>query len=98
MDQTTKDKLATNVANSWKMASNYVMGLAGAIFAVWLALPPEIQQTVIDHLPVKPWLLPVITAVLGIVARLWPQKSISPEVAAAESDQPPADPGTTPKE
>ena len=94
MDQTTKDKLWINVSNSLKMASNYVMAGAGAMFAIWLSLTTDMQQTVIQHLPVPPWLIPILTAVLGIVARLWPQKSITPEIAAAKSDSTPPTPPT----
>lgn len=86
MDTTTKEKLAINVANSWKMASNWVMGAAGTAFAIYLALPALQQQALLDHLPVPPWLIPIIASVGGIVARLVPQKSITPAVAAAKSD------------
>lgn len=85
MDDVTKDKLAVNAANSWKMASNWVMSAAGAAFAIYLALPADQAQALIDHLPVPPWVLPIVATVIGIVARLWPQKSITPEVAAAKS-------------
>lgn len=91
MDPTTKDKLATNVANSWKMASNYVMAAAGVAFTIYLALPPEQQQTLIQHLPVPPWVLPIVASVIGIVARLWPQKSITPAIAEAKSAAPAVD-------
>lgn len=91
MEQDTKDKLAVNVANSWKMASNWVMTASGALFAIYLALPLEQQQTLINHLPMPPWLVPIAGTVIGVAARLWPQKSITPEVAAAKSasDDPP---------
>lgn len=91
MDDTTKAKLAVNVSNSYKMASNWVMTISGAAFAIYLALPLEQQQTLINHLPVPPWLLPIVGSVVGVVARLWPQHSITPEVALAKSnsdDQP----------
>lgn len=92
MDSTTKDKLAINVANSWKMASNWVMGAAGIAFTIYLALPPLQQQTLLDHLPVPAWLLPILASIVGIVARLWPQKSITPAVAAAKSQDAPQAP------
>lgn len=91
MDQATKDKLAINVSNSWKMWSNHVMVIAGAVFAIYLRLRPDQQQTLVDHLPVPPWLLPIVASVIGIAVRLWPQRSISAPVAAAKS----ADPGPT---
>lgn len=88
MDDTTKDKLATNASNAFKMASNWVMGAAGLMFAVYLSLPVDQQQALVNHLPVEPWLIPIATSTIGILARLWPQKSISPTVAAAKSDAP----------
>lgn len=95
MDQTTKEKLAINFANSWKMASNWVMGAAGTAFAIYLAMPAAQQQTLLEHLPVPPWLLPILATVVGIVARLVPQKSITPTVAAAKSEDAP-EPGQAP--
>lgn len=95
MEQEAKDKLAINVANSWKMASNWVMTISGALFAIYLSLPPDQQQTLVNHLPVPPWLVPIIGTVIGVLARLWPQKSITADVAAAKSDAPPTDKGST---
>jgi len=95
VDDVTKEKLAVNAANAWRMASNWVMAAAGAAFAIYLALPQDQQQTLVQHLPVPGWLLPIAASVVGIAARLWPQKSISGAVAAAKSQdapQPPADP------
>ena len=89
MDEITKEKLAVNVANAHKMASNYVMGASGVAFAIYLGLPPEQQAALIAHLPLPPWLVPIIGSVVGIVARLWPQKSITPAVAAAKSESAP---------
>lgn len=97
MNPETKDKLVTNAANSWKMASNWVMAAAGSLFAIYLALPSEQQQALVNHLPVPAWLVPIVGSVIGIAARLWPQRSITHAVAAAKSD-PPADDGATPKE
>jgi len=90
MDPTTKEKLQINVNNAWKMASNWVMAAAGIAFAIYLQLPLEQQQTLIQHLPVPPWLLPILASVVGIVARLVPQKAITPAVAAAKSEDAPA--------
>lgn len=89
MEQQTKDKLVINLANSWKMASNYVSVASGAMFCVYLALPADTQLAIVQHLPVPPWAIPVITSILNVVARLWPQKSITPFVAAAKSDSTP---------
>lgn len=89
MDDSTKTKLAINASNATRMASNWVMAAAGAMFAIWLALPPEQQQALIAHLPVPAWVLPVLTSIAGIVARLWPQSSITPAVAAAKSGDAP---------
>lgn len=76
MDEVAKDRLASNVSNCWKMASTWVMTASGAAFAVYLSLPAAQQQTLIDHLPVQPWVVPIITSTIGIVARMWPQKSV----------------------
>lgn len=81
MDPDTKDKLATNAANSWKMASNWVFVAIGTLFTIYLALPADQQQALINHLPVPPWLIPIVGSVVGIAARLWPQKSLTPPAA-----------------
>jgi hypothetical protein len=88
MDDEKLSKLAVNVANARRMASNWVMAGAGIAFAVYLQLPADQQKALLEHLPVAPWLLPIIVSTVGIVARLWPQNSITPYVAAAKSDQP----------
>lgn len=99
MDEASKDRLAINAANATKMARNWVMTASGAAFAIYLALPLEQQQALIAHLPVQPWLLPIVASVLGILARIWPQKSITPEVAAAKSDSDqPVPSSVTPRE
>lgn len=85
MEQETKDKLAENAANSWKMASNWVMAAAGVAFGIYLGLPADQQQQLIAHLPLPAWVLPIVASVIGIVARLWPQKSLAPK--EPESDQ-----------
>ena len=85
MDDTTKDKLTINLANSYKMASNWWFTVLGAMGVIWVNLPVEQQQALLAHLPVPGWVLPIAATVIGIVARVWPQKSITPEVAAAKS-------------
>lgn len=106
MDQTTKDKLTVNLSNSLKMWSNYVMGGAALVWAAYLALPVtcvagdagctsqhQLQVWVSTTLHIPALLLPIITGVLGIAARLYPQKSITPIVAEAKSaDAPQAPP------
>jgi len=74
MEQETKDRLATNATNAWRMASNWAMAASGTIFAVYLGLSLEQQQAVLAHLPILPWSLPVLATTVGIVARIWPQK------------------------
>lgn len=85
MDQTTKDKLATNVSNSWKMASVQATAVLSIFWGAYAAMPPEMQQTLLTHLPVPPWALGIISWAITYVARVWPQKSITPDVAAAKS-------------
>lgn len=89
MEDQTKEKLAANVSNSYKMASNWAIAATGALFTIYLALPVEQQQALVQHLPVPPWVLPIVTSVIGIVARLWPQKSLTPP----PSDSGPAEGG-----
>lgn len=101
MDSTTSQKLAVNASNAWKMASNYVMAAAAIIWAAYLALPvtcPDVGQPageclsqhalqvwVSTKLHVPALLLPLITGALGIFARLYPQKAVTPNLAAAKS-------------
>lgn len=87
MDGTTKgQKMAANFAISWKMASNWVMGAAGLAFAFYLSLPPEQQQAVLAHLPVPPWVLPIVASLIGFLARIYPQKSLTPTEAENKAD------------
>lgn len=99
MDPTTQDKLAINVANAWKMASNYVIVGASAVATAYLALPVvcdpaaaagcvsqhAIQAWVIASLHIPPLLVPILVGAGGVIARVWPQKSITPAVAEAKS-------------
>lgn len=83
MDAEKKEKLATNVANSWKMASNWVFTISGAIVAIYVSLPVEQQAALIAHLPLPAWMVPIAGSVVGVAVRLWPQKSLAPK----EDDQ-----------
>lgn len=85
MDDSTKAKLATNISNSWKMASNVWYGVVGALAVAYTQMPPEMQQSILGHIPVPPWALPVITYLIGYALRVMPQKAITPTVAAAKS-------------
>lgn len=84
MNPTAVNFLA-NLKLAHKMASNYVMAAAGTLFTIYLMLPQGQQQTLINHLPVPPWVLPIVASVIGIVARLWPQKNISTVEAQTKS-------------
>ena len=90
MDPTTKDKITANVTNSWRMASNWIMSAAGAMFAIYLSLPLDQQAALVAHLPVPPWVLPIATSVVGIVARLWPQKKLAERMAGDDGPGAPA--------
>lgn len=92
MHAITKEKLLINARNSWRMWSNHVMGWSGIGFSAYLMLPPEQQQTIVSHLPIPAWTVPLVAAVAGIVARLWPQHNISAAVAAAKSEDAPQPP------
>ena len=90
MSPEDKAKLAVNMGAAWKMWSNWVMTASGALGAIWLALPVEQQQAVIAHLPLPPWILPIVGTVIGVTLRIWPQASITQAEAAAKSAQPQA--------
>lgn len=77
MKQASKDRLAFNVRNAARMASNWVMTAVGVGAAIYLRLSAEQQQAILDHLPVEPWLVPIIASVVGIAARMWPQPKLS---------------------
>lgn len=83
-----REHLVFNFANSWKMASNWVMWASGVVFAFYLTLPVDKQQEIIAHLPVQPWLLPIITSAIGYAARLWPQKSLPQADLPATKEDP----------
>lgn len=74
-----KDKLATNLSSLPKMASAWVISAAGALGAIWLALPPEQQRALVEHSPLPAWAYPVALTVAGLAARVWPQKSLTPD-------------------
>lgn len=95
MEQDTKDKLAVNVANSWKMLSVQIATLANGLFALYFFLPVDQQAAILSHLPVPAWLIPIIANVLIFGGRVLPQKGITADVAAAKSDAPPTDKGST---
>lgn len=86
MLQETKDKIKLSAANAHKMASNWVAVVWGGALAILFAMPADALAAVVSRLPVPAWTVPVIVAVIGVVARLWPQKSITPEVTAAKSE------------
>lgn len=72
-----KARLAFNLRNSARMASNWVMAAVGVLAAIYVRLTIEQQQAILNHLPVDPWLIPIITSAIGIAARLWPQPKLS---------------------
>lgn len=88
MDQTTKDKLAINIGAAHKMASTWVMGAAGALGVIWFSLTPDMQMQIIQHSPLPTWSYPIVLTAIGVISRVWPQKSITPVEAAAKSADP----------
>lgn len=87
MSPITKEKLRINARNCWRFASTWVMAAAGLGFAAYLALPVDEQRDLLSRLPlIPPWLVPILTSAIGVGARIWPQKNIPAEVAAAKSD------------
>lgn len=107
MDDTTKEKLAINVANAWKMWSNRATVAMGALWTAYFALPTACdtgatcttQHTVqlwfstALHIPLA--LIASLATVATVLFRVWPQKSITPAVAAAKSEDAPQPPPAT---
>lgn len=81
------DRLKANLAIAHKMASVWVMTAASFAAAIWLGLDPAQQAAVLQALPIPPWLVPVGVGAVGAVARVWPQKSITPAEAVNKSAQ-----------
>jgi hypothetical protein len=88
MDQTSKDRLKANFSSAHKMLSNWVFGAIGALGAIWFALPPEQQQVLLQNSPLPAWSYPVVMTAVGVLARLWPQKSLMPPELGAQDTQP----------
>lgn len=88
MDQLSKDRLAANMQNAPKMLSNWVMVLAGTLGAIWFALPAEQQMLVLQNSPLPPWSYPIVLTAIGVIARVWPQKSLMPPAPPVSDDVP----------
>lgn len=97
MDQTQKTKLEINLANAHRMASNWVMTVAGTLGTIWFAIPKVQQEAFITHLPIPIWSVPIVLTVIGIAARVWPQLGLTARVAAASSAMAPLDEVDKPK-
>lgn len=92
----TTNKLAINVANSWKMLSVQWMAFVSTVAGIWLAIPKEMQDSILSHLPVPPWALAPISFVIGYLVRVKPQFNMSAAVAEAKSVDAPQDPVPVP--
>lgn len=95
MDDAKIDKLATNTKALPKMASAWVITIVSSAAAWFFAQPEAAQQNILAAIPVDPVWLPVISGLVALLARAWPQASITPAVAAAKSDDdegPPTEP------
>jgi hypothetical protein len=88
MEQEAKDRLADNVKLLPKMASAWMMSLAGVLGAIWFALPPEQQLDLIKNSPLPPWAYPIAMTAIAVLARVWPQKAFRPPPADAADTQP----------
>lgn len=82
MQDSTKAIVAANVSNSLSMASTWVNAAADAAFALYLALPADQQEAIVNHLPVPPWAIPIVTFALRYAARNWPQPALTATVAS----------------
>lgn len=79
-----KCSLIPNWRRAWRMVSVQCMAMAGALqglyealHAGWLALPPEVQQTLIQSVPAKTvHYATALLMLLGIVGRLIKQPKL----------------------
>lgn len=78
MEPEAKARLVDNIASLPKMASAWAMSAAGFLGMVWFTLPPEQQRALIEHSPLPPWAYPIALTVIGVIARVWPQKAVAP--------------------
>lgn len=98
MDDTTKTKLQTNIANSWKMYSVRfvsVFSLAATAAIGWfLSLPTTCsgipncttsQASFLAQFGIGAAALPIIAGALAYWARVHPQSNLTPAVAEAKS-------------
>lgn len=79
MNEIDKANLALNLRNAPRMFSTWAMAFAGTLGTVWLALPDEQQQALIEHSPLPMWSWPIVLTALGVVGRIWPQRLKRPE-------------------
>lgn len=73
MNEEVKARLVENVKNSYKMYSNWVFAAIGTGALVWGQMDEPTRQTLLAHLPVPGWVVPLLTSVGGIVVRCLPQ-------------------------
>jgi hypothetical protein len=78
MDQEAKDRMAANLSALPKEASTWAITAAGLLGTVWFALPDEQQMEILKHSPLPAWSYPVVLAVVGVIAKVWPQKAFAP--------------------
>jgi hypothetical protein len=88
VDNQSKARLAQNWQNAPKMVSNWIMLLAGTLGAIWFSLPPEQQLVLLQNSPLPAWSYPVVLTAIGVIARLWPQKSLMPPETPTTDDVP----------
>lgn len=87
-----KDKFITNLIALPKMNSAKFMTVCGVLAMVWIGLPADQQATVIAHLPLPAWALPIMATIIGLAVRVWPQVSLTPPVTVVTDGVPAADP------
>lgn len=85
MEQATKDKLVTNVVVSYKMASVQASAAVGGLGSIFLAMPEQMRNDLLSHIPAPAWALPIIGFVVIYVFRMWPQWNLTPNEAGAKS-------------
>ncbi len=93
MDANQKNRLKSNVTNLPKMASAWFIALAGMLATWWFSLTPDAQLAALKALPFQlpAETYPAALTIVGLVLRIWPQKSLMPPDEPTDVDTQPLD-------
>lgn len=75
--------------DSWRMASVIVATIGAAASTVWIALPADTQTAILTYLHVPPGAIPLALFVGVVIARLFNQPMLHPNVESEGETRPP---------